>query len=123
MSLDINKTVEAASLDNLHDIILPKSIGLFPLAPGWIILLALFSTLLLYVIIKLYKRYKSSKYRREAKKELERYTQESKDNSLLLLALAKRVAIAAYGRKETATLSGNSWWDFMQDRSNIKVNT
>ncbi len=34
MSVKMNQTIAEASLDNLHDIIIPPAIGFFPLAPG-----------------------------------------------------------------------------------------
>ena len=121
MSVDMNKTISQASLDNLHDIIVPDAVGFFPLAPGWIIVGVLAITLLLHFVFKLYKQYQSTLYKREALRGLESYAKESRDEILALLALAKRVGIAAYGRTQIAKLSGESWWDFMEEHSKVKV--
>jgi len=123
MSVDLNKTMAEASLDNLHDIILPDAVGFFPLAPGWVMVLLLLLALLFHFALQKYKQYKKSQYRREALKELTLYTQESKEHTIALLSLAKRVGIAAYGRKVVAKFSGNSWWDFMEKHSKTKMNT
>lgn len=123
MSIDMNQTIAEASLDNLHDIIIPDAAGLFPLAPGWVMVLLLVLALLFHFILQGYKHYKKSQYRREALQELVIYAKESKGNTVALLSLAKRVGIAAYGRKEVAKLSANNWWDFMEEHSKVKVNS
>ena len=119
MSIDMNKTITEASLDNLHDIIVPEAIGFFPPAPGWYVVALLLLALLFHFSIGFYKRHKKSLYRREAIEELGSYEAqgEDKEKTLHLLTLAKRVAIAAYGREEIAKLSGESWWDFMEKHS------
>lgn len=121
MPVDMNKTIAEASLDNLHDIIVPEAVSFFPPAPGWIIVLILLLALLLHFAVKAYRRYKKSLYRREALKELGIYRQHSKENTVALLSLAKRVAIAAYGREEVAKLYDDAWWNFMEKQSKAKV--
>lgn len=123
MPTDMNKTIQEASLENLHDIIMPDAVGLFPLSPGWVVILLLLMALLFHFTLQRYKRYKKSQYRREALKELPLYAKEGRVHTIALLSLAKRVGIAAYGRKEVAKLSSNDWWDFMQTHSKAKVNT
>lgn len=121
MSVELNQTIAQASLDNLHDIIVPDAVGFFPLAPGWLIVLLLALSLLFHVVFKAYACYQRSLYKREALNELERYTDKRRDEILALLTLAKRVGIAAYGRTEVAKLSGESWWDFMEQHSKVKI--
>ena len=121
MSVDMNKTIEQASLNNLHDIMTPEAVGFFPLAVGWYVLIALVMALLFHFGIQKYKEYKNSQYKREALKELESYTKSSKKETISLLSLAKRVGIVAYGRKSMAKLSNDSWWNFMEEKSTVKV--
>jgi len=121
MSVDMNKTIAEASLDNLHDIIIPDAVGYLPPAPGWYVLGLLVLALLSHFSVGFYKRYEKSLYRREALDELGSYEEQGKDETLHLLTLAKRVAIIAYGREEIAKLSGDSWWDFMEQHSKAKV--
>ena len=117
----MNKTIAEASLDNLHDIIIPDAIGFFPPAPGWVMLGLLLLALLFHFAMRFYMRYKKSLYRREALEELDRYKGENKEETLQLLSLAKRVAIVAYGREESATLTGESWWNYMEQHSKVNI--
>jgi hypothetical protein len=123
MSVDMNKTIAEASLDNLHDIMVPEAVGFFPPAPGWIIVLLLLLALLFHFAVHKYKHYKKSQYRREALKELVVYKKNTKASAIALLLLAKRVGITMYGRKEVAKFTGDSWWDFMEQHSKAKVTT
>ena len=121
MPIDMNQTIAQASLDNLHDIIVPDAVGFFPVAPGWIITGALLLTLLFHFALREYQYYKKTRYKREALQELKSYTMGSREEIVLLLALAKRVGIAAYGRGKVAKLDGEHWWDFMEQHSSVKV--
>ena len=121
MSVEMNKTIAEASLDNLHDIVLPEAVGLFPLAPGWYILLLLFLTLLFHFALKDYRNYKKEQYRRDAFEVLAGLEQKNRANTLALLSLAKRVGLSAYGREDIAILNGDDWWDFIEEHSQAKV--
>ncbi|NOR56001.1 MAG: DUF4381 family protein [Sulfurovum sp.] len=122
MSEEMNATIIAqASLDNLHDIIVPEPIGLFPLAPGWWVLLFLLLTLLFHFAWQYYLVYKKTQYKREALEELSVLKTKDKTQTLALLELAKRTAIAAYSRERIATLNDDAWWDFMQEESKVHV--
>ena len=117
----MNKTIAEASLDKLHDIMLPDAVGFFPLAPGWYIALLLFLSLLFHFAYIRYKRYQADHYRREALSELTTLQQQSNENAIVLLSLAKRVGISAYGREEIAGLNEDAWWDFMQVHSAVQI--
>ena len=121
MSVDLNKTIAEASLNNLHDIIVPEAIGFFPLAPGWYILLSLLLALLFHFVLKRYRMYKKEQYRREALEELTKLQHKSRENTMAVLSLAKRVGLSAYGRENIALLDGDDWWDFMETHSETKV--
>ena len=116
MSVDMNRTIAEASLDNLQDIIVPDAPGFFPLAPGWYVLLLILLTLLLHFSYRSFLAYRQNRYRREALAELPHTVTVN-----ALLSLAKRVALAAYGREKTATLSGSEWWTFMESHSDVKI--
>ena len=119
----MNQTIAEASLDNLHDIIVPDTIGFFPLAPGWYILFLLLLTLLFHFGYQRYKMYEREQYRRDAEEELEALNNKNRENTIALLDLAKRVAISAYGREIIATLDGDRWWDFMETYSKTSVSS
>ena len=121
MPVDMNKTIAEASLDHLHDIMLPEPIGLFPLAPGWILLILLLLTLLFHFAWQYYLQYKKTQYKRDALEELQTLKGQNREHTLSLLTLAKRTAMAAYSRENIATLTDDSWWDFMQNESKTEV--
>ena len=121
MSVDMNKTIAEASLDNLHDIIVPEPIGVFPLAPGWTVLILLCLTLLFHFGWQRYLLYRKEQYRRDALEELQLLNKNNISHTLSLLSLAKRVGISAYGRESIATLTDDNWWDFMQSHSQTSV--
>ena len=121
MSIDLNQTTADASLDKLHDIIVPDAIGVFPLAEGWILLGLLFLALLFHFLWQGWSRYKANQYRREARVELKSYEQNSKENAIALLSLAKRVALVCYGRQKVAHLSDEKWWHFMETHAKVKI--
>ncbi len=118
---EMNETVAQASLDRLHDIIVPDAIGFFPPAPGWYIVVSLLAAWLFHVAVVRYKAYRESAYRRDALAELASIGATGEESALALLLLAKRVAIAAYGRQKTAGLSNEAWWDFVEAHSKVKV--
>ncbi|KYJ86762.1 hypothetical protein AS592_08005 [Sulfurovum riftiae] len=121
MSAEMNQTITEASLDNLHDIIVPPAVGFFPLAPGWYILFLLLLTLLFHFGYRYYQAYKKEQYRRDAQRELESLNSKNRENTIALLGLAKRVGISAYGRETIAILHGEAWWDFMEAHSKTSV--
>jgi len=121
MSVDMNRTLAEASLDNLHDIIVPEPVGLFPLAPGWILLILLLLTLLFHFGWQRYLVYRKEQYRREALDELQALKEPGREHTLALLSLAKRTGISAYGRERVAILSDDDWWNFMQSESRANV--
>jgi len=121
MSVDLNQTISDASLDNLHDIIVPEAIGFFPMAEGWVALLLVLLSLLFHFVWKGWCTYKAKQYKREALAELQYYAVNSKENGIAMLSLAKRVAFVYYGRKDVAPLSENIWWDFMERHSKVQL--
>lgn len=121
MAEDINKTLEAlGSLDNLHDIIIPDPIGFFPLASGWYMVFLLLVTYAIHFSVKRYKNYQKDLYRRDALERILSF-ERSKSSALELISLAKIVGFSAYGREEIAKLSGESWWEFMELNSKVKI--
>lgn len=105
------------SLENLHGIVLPPEVGMFPLAPGWYVVLVLIALVIGQTVYKKAAQWKHNKYRREGLKELERlYIQvQQGEHELLrqLPVLLKSVALAAYPRQEVAQLYGDSWRVFI----------
>ena len=120
--MEHNVTVNA-SLDQLHDIIIPPAVSFWPLAPGWYALSLLVLAYGIYIGLKLWSSYQKNLYRREALEVLSGMQSGEDANKEIstLLGLMKRVALQCFGREKVAALSDDAWWDFMEKHSKAKV--
>ncbi|MHC5110526.1 MAG: DUF4381 domain-containing protein [Planctomycetota bacterium] len=106
--------MDPASLDLLHDIVVPPPVGWWPPAPGWYVILFTTLALLLVAVIWVVVRWRANAYRRTAIRELQTLQQDAQDKPPAevinaVASLVKRVALAAYPRAEVASLSGPEW--------------
>jgi uncharacterized protein DUF4381 len=104
-------------LAQLRDIHLPDAVSAWPPAPGWWLLAALLLTLAVWGSYRLRQQYRRNAYRRQAQQELSML---ESDNALTraqtiarLNALLKRIALHAYPKSDTASLSGSDWIKFL----------
>lgn len=110
---------DPASLEKLHDIVVPDPVSWWPPAAGWYILgfLALVAAILL--LVRAVLNWRNNRYRREALVELAEIRNASRDitqqpGAIARLAeLLKRVALAAWPRETVAHLSGRPWIEFL----------
>ncbi len=100
----------AASLDRLHDIVIPDPVPWWPPAPGWYGLAALVLVLGIVLAFRGWRRWKANAYRRQALGELERA-----EDSATIAALLRRVALNETSRGEIATLSGDAWLQWLAE--------
>lgn len=97
----------------LRDIHLPPEIGLWPVAPGWWLLLGAlllvgFGTLLLI------RQRQRRRYRRLALQSLAQVEcLEGQDLAVALSRLLRQAALCHFPRAEVAGLSGRAWLDFL----------
>jgi hypothetical protein len=109
----------AASLDRLHDIIVPTPVPWWPPAPGWYWVMAFAFIVLVAVLFTGFIRWQRNRYRREALAELARQEaglQNSELRAPALLALSellKRTALTVFPREQVATLTGPKWFEFL----------
>lgn len=108
------------ALAELHDIQLPAEPGLWPLAPGWWLLMALMVTLILVSVAFLYW-WRRSALKRAAMAEWQTLAEASRTGDLndpaLLKALArllKRVALTRNPR--AAALTDQRWADYLNQQ-------
>ncbi len=116
------KSPDPASLQNLNDIVLPATVGWWPLAPGWYVLFGLLLIALGWFGYRSLHRWINNRYRRAALSELQLLAEGAqsatkRDASLRQIpVLLKRTALAAYPRNQVASLSGKDWVHFLNSK-------
>lgn len=117
-----NNVTVITSLDQMHDIIIPSAVSLWPLAPGWYALLLLVLTYGIHAALKYWSLYQKNLYRREALEVLSSLDTEDASKAInSLLGLMKRAGLQHFGREKVASLSQNEWWDFVERHSKAKA--
>jgi hypothetical protein len=112
-------TSDPGSLSGLHDIVAPPPAPWWPPAAGWEVFGLLFFIGGGLLVTALGLNWRRNAYRRAALRELGELEQTGARNPAAMTDLAellKRVALAAYGREEVASLTGADWLQFL-DRS------
>jgi len=108
----------------LRDIQIPDAIGLWPPAIGWWIL-AVLIPLLLYLSYKLYKYLTRKTALKAVKKQLKALKMNTQlDDKLKLIELSslmRRTAVSIFPRTEVASLTANTWLDFLDKHSNTPL--
>ena len=102
---------ESASLQNLHDIVIPDEVSWWPPAPGWFIVTALVVAALGYHAWRRYRTWKADAYRRAALRELATARTAAEVGEVL-----RRTALAIAPRETIAGLHGASWTDWLASR-------
>ncbi|MCH7224842.1 DUF4381 domain-containing protein [Haloferula sp. A504] len=109
-------TDDPASLDKLHDIVVPEPVSLWPMAPGWWVLLTLVSAFFLILAIRHFRRWRANAYRRAALQELAK--SESAEHVAVIL---RRTALAIVPRESIAALHDDAWMAWLAGRSPLAV--
>ena len=78
---------------------------------GWQFVLAVLVLVICYALYRCVRRWRANGYRRQALREL--HDMKAKEQLQQLPALLKRVAMHGYGREKVASLSGQSWLQFL----------
>lgn len=110
---------DVTSLERLHDIVVPPPIPWWPPAPGWLWLFGFLLVLLLVLLFRAFLRWQKNLYRLEALAELrkqEALLQDPAQRPAALATLAillKRAALSAWPREQIASLTGASWFNFL----------
>ncbi|MBC7191901.1 DUF4381 domain-containing protein [Marinobacter sp.] len=105
-------------LSQLRDIHLPDPGGFWPPAPGWWVLTALLLAALVFLAIRLLRRWQRQRWKKAALAELERLAGQPRGNERWFAALneiLKRSAMACYPDQYPQTLSGEQWTAFLID--------
>jgi hypothetical protein len=118
------KSLDPASLQNLNDIVLPATVGWWPLATGWYFLFGLLLIAFAWFGYRSLHRWMNNRYRRAALHKLqlladqihasEERDAEKRDAKLRQIPiLLKRTALSAYPRSQVASLTGKDWFHFL----------
>ncbi|MCW8830374.1 MAG: DUF4381 domain-containing protein [Gammaproteobacteria bacterium] len=121
----MNSATPTAALE-LRDIHLPEPISWWPLAPGWWFLLG--GILFIILAVFLYQRYqKKQALKKQVLAEFEtiraQYNKEKNSTALVqsLSILLRRACISFYPRSEAASLTGESWLQFLDSTGDEKA--
>ena len=113
------KSPDPASLQNLNDIVLPATVGWWPLATGWYVLIGFLLIALAWFSYQSLHRWINNGYRRAALRKLQLledrvHRAEERDASLRQIpVLLKRTALSVYPRSQVASLTGKDWFHFL----------
>lgn len=101
-------TQDSASLDGLHDIVLPPDVPWWPLATGWYVVAVAFIVIAVYFIWRFRAGYLANAYRREALRQLAHAT-----DRVTIAEILRRTALAIVPRAVIAEKSGQVWLDWL----------
>jgi hypothetical protein len=114
-------------LANLKDIHLPDAVSAWPPAPGWWILAFLILSLLGWSIWIVWKKYQQKHLFRVSITTLEAIENDYKkhqDPQLLIRQyslLLRRISLALFPRSEVASLTGQAWLEFLDERAQTSL--
>ncbi|QUN04642.1 DUF4381 domain-containing protein [Shewanella yunxiaonensis] len=118
-------TTANPALNALKDIRLPAEVGFWPPAPGIWALLILSLMLIIALIVWLYLRHKRHlRQQAPAKAALQLLSQLDANDPQLMLQLSsllKRCAISYGGREQVASLTGEDWYQYLDQALPIKM--
>ena len=109
----------AATPIPIRDVHLPDAIGLWPLAPGWWVLIAVLVIALLFGGRMLWRSYRQGVYRRAALHQLSALERDYQEhgNAVALAAsvsgLLRRAMLAYARRSDIAGLTGQAWLEWL----------
>lgn len=105
----------ALALEKLNDIVQPQPVSWLPQTWGWLALALLLLALVAWALWRRHRRYVANRYRREALAEIDRLTG-TPGTAAGIAEVLKRVALKAWPRAETASLSGAAWLSFLKQQ-------
>lgn len=107
----------AAALDHLHGFYQPPPPAWTPQTVGWYVVIGLLVLLAAWAGWRFFADWRHNRYRREALRELEHLEISA------VPVLLKRTALAAWPRKEVASLSGEHWLQFLSTQGKDRMFT
>ncbi len=103
----------------LKDIHNPDQFSIWPLAPGWYILMVMLLIGILLSSIYLLRKYLSQLRRHRVRTELTEimthFDDDPQQSFIELSQLVRRIVLAHYKREQVASLQGEAWLNFLDD--------
>ncbi|TWT68929.1 DUF4381 domain-containing protein [Crateriforma conspicua] len=106
----------STSLDRMHDILQPADVPWWPPAPGWYVVMALMSAIIVWAMFRWWQRYQADAYRRSALAELKHATTVADVSAVL-----RRAALAVNDRTLIAGLTGTTWAQWLADSAPVAM--
>ncbi|MGI9518560.1 MAG: DUF4381 domain-containing protein [Pirellulaceae bacterium] len=120
---------DPASLERLNDIVVPAATAWWPPAPGWYVLGALLLLAGVVLLVVAMRRWWKNRYRTAALHELKALRESlgqstsAKPGQVVaeINRILKRTALAGWPRDSVASLSGESWIQFLNQAGPAQV--
>ncbi|PZR00319.1 MAG: DUF4381 domain-containing protein [Cereibacter sphaeroides] len=104
-------------LDQLHDIVEPPAVSMWPATPAWAVVGLILLTMVGFALRALLKHRRATAYRRAALAELQRIAPDLRAGQPAALAevnpLLRRTALVGFQRADVAGLTGADWIAFL----------
>ena len=108
-------------LDLMHEIVWPEPVSWMPRTEGWWVVLGWLLAVALLVALTVRRRWRRNRYRREALAGLDAIASRPdlapQESARAVAETVKRAALAAFPRKDVASLHGDAWARFLGDSS------
>ncbi len=119
---------DPASLQNLHDIVMPPSVPWWPPAPGWYAVFAGIGLGIVWFSWRTFRQWQADAYRRAALAELSSLkalidSGEREPAMRKLPELIKRTAMSVWPRENVAAITGEGWLQFLDRFGNTDAFT
>lgn len=107
---------DSASLDRLHDIVVPGPVSWWPLAPGWWMVLIAITGAASHLGFRYWKRWRANAYRRAGLAAIK-----AASSSLEINQVLRRVALAIMPREQVVELRGDQWTRWLAEQVDFAV--
>lgn len=106
--------------EQLHELAVPPPVPWMPETDGWLILGAWILAVIAIIAVHALLKWRRNRYRREAEAALrciEGRLSADPEALAAVGALLKRTAMTAYAREQVASLHGDAWAAFLQEKA------